>query len=373
MFRRSALEMRVIVLAPVGRDAALLTETLEAAAIDTAVAADPGALLRLLSEGAGLVMVAEEALTPPLMEALTRWLESQPPWSDMPFIVLTSSGRPTRQDHDRAQELQTLGNVTLIERPMRPDTVQSSARAGLRARMRQYEIRSRQEALVQANADLEQFAHSASHDLREPLRSIAIYSELLARNYESALDHRGRELLTVIQSGAKRMELLLDDLLSYAHASSISEQPLEPVPASRPLAAALENLSGAIRESNAQISISSIPCVRIHESHLSQIFQNLIGNAIKYRKEDSRLRIEISAQLVESRWVFSIADNGIGIHADYKETIFGIFKRLHTNSKYAGTGMGLAICKRIVERYRGRIWVESEPGTGSTFFFSLPS
>ena len=365
--------MRVVVLAPVGRDAVLLAETLEAAPIDTAIARDPEGLLRLLSEGVGLVMVAEEALTPPLMEALTRWLESQPPWSDVPFVVLTSSGRPTRQDHNRAQELQTLGNVTLIERPVRPDTIQSSARAGLRARMRQYEIRSRQEALVQANADLEQFAHSASHDLREPLRTIAIYSELLAKDYESALDHRGRELLNVIQSGARRMNMLLDDLLSYAHASSISEQPLEPVPAWRPLAAALENLSGAIRESNAQISISEMPCVRIHESHLSQIFQNVIANAIKYRKEDNRLRIEISVRLVESRWVFSIADNAIGIPADYKETIFGIFKRLHTNSEYPGTGMGLAICKRIVERYHGRIWVESEPGSGSTFLFSLPS
>lgn len=373
MFRRSALEMRVLVLAPVGRDAALLAGTLAATPIETAIAPDPAALLRLLSEGAGLVIVVEEVLTPPVMAAITKWLESQPPWSDIPFIVLTSSGRPTRQDHHRAQELQTLGNVTLIERPVRPDTVQSSARAGLRARMRQYEIRSRQEALVQANADLEQFAYSASHDLREPLRTIGLFSELLTRSYESVLDQRGREFLALIQSGARRMNALLDDLLSYAHASSIPEQPLEPVHASRPLETALENLSSAIRESNAEISIAEMPCIRVHESHLSQIFQNLIGNAIKYRNDDERLRIEISARMVEDLWVFSIADNGIDISADYKETIFGIFKRLHTNSKYAGTGMGLAICKRIVEQYRGRIWVESEPGSGSTFFFSVPS
>jgi len=373
MFRRSAREMRVLVLAPVGRDAALLAETLEATSIETTIAPDPAALLRLLGEGAGVVIIAEEALTPPVMEAVTKWLDSQPPWSDLPFIVLTSSGRPTHQDHRRAQELQALGNVTLIERPVRPDTVQSSARAALRARMRQYEIRSRQEALVQANADLEQFAHSASHDLREPLRSIAIYSELLAKNYEPVLDQRGQDFLALIQSSAKRMDVLLDDLLSYAHASSIPEEPLAPVHALRPLEAALENLSGAIRESDAQISIAEMPCVRVHESHLSQIFQNLIGNAIKYRKEDDRLQIEVSARLVERQWVFSVADNGIGVPPEYKETVFGIFKRLHTNSKYAGTGMGLAICKRIVERYGGRIWVESEPGSGSTFFFSVPS
>jgi signal transduction histidine kinase len=106
---------------------------------------------------------------------------------------------------------------------------------------------------------------------------------------------------------------------------------------------------------------------------LSQIFQNLIGNAIKYRREDDGLQIEVSARLVERQWVFSVADNGIGVPSEYKEIVFGIFKRLHANSKYAGTGMGLAICKRIVERYRGRIWVESEPGNGSTFFFSVPS
>src|SRR5579871_4047488 len=304
MFRRSATEMRVLILAPIGRDARLLSDTIQGLGNKTAIAPDAGAMLKMLADGAGTAVMTEEALGSEPVRLLGEWLGSQPPWSDPPFIVLTTAGRPTRQNHLRGQALQTLGNFTLIERPIRPETIESAVRVALRARMRQYEIRSRQEALLQANADLEQFAHSASHDLREPLRSIAIYSELLARNYESALDPRGCEFLALIQSGAKRMDTLLDDLLSYAHASSIPEQPLEPVPASRPLKAALENLSGAIRESNAQISIAEMPCVRIHESHLSQIFQNLIGNAIKYRKEDNRLRIEISAQFVESRWVF---------------------------------------------------------------------
>lgn len=365
--------MRVVVLAPVGRDAALLADTFAATPIDTAIASDAAALLRMLAEGAGLAIIAEEALIPPVMQALLRWLGSQPPWSDMPLIVLTSSGRPTREDHLRAQELQALGNVTLIERPVRPDTVQSSARAALRARMRQYEIRSRQEALIQSNTDLEQFAHSASHDLREPLRSIGIYGELLAKNYGPLLDGRGQEFLDRIQSGTKRMNVLLNDLLAYAHASSIPEERLEPVHALLPLQAALENLNGAIRETNAQISIQEMPSVRVHQSHLSQIFQNLIGNAIKYRKEDARLQIEVSARGEGAQWVFRVADNGIGVPAAYSETIFGIFKRLHTNSKYPGTGIGLAICKRIVERYQGRIWVESEAGNGSAFFFTVPS
>jgi signal transduction histidine kinase len=373
MFRRSPVEMRVLILAPIGRDAALLAGTLAAMETETAIVLNAEALLELLRAGAGSVIIAEEALAYEHIEALGRWLSAQPPWSDMPFIVLTSGGKATRENHRRAQELQTLGNFTLIERPVRPETIQSSVRAALRARMRQYEIRSRQEALLQANADLEQFAYSASHDLREPLRSIAIYSELLEREYASLLDEKGEEFLGLVRAGAVRMDALLTDLLCYAHASSISEDTLEPVEAIRPLEAALENLGGAIRESGAQIVIADMPVVRMRESHLSQVFQNLLGNAIKYRKEDDRLVIRVTARRVETHWSFNVADNGIGVPAEYRETIFGIFKRLHANNKYSGTGMGLAICQRIVERYQGRIWVESEPGIGSTFIFTVPA
>jgi signal transduction histidine kinase len=372
MFRRSAIEMRVIILAPIGRDAALIGDTLAALKVDSAIAPHSNALLQMLPEGVGAAIVAEEALTRESIEALTPWLASQPPWSDTPFIVLSSKGRPTRESHLRAQALESLGNFTIVERPVRPETIQSSVRTALRARMRQYEIRSRQEALVRANADLEQFAHSASHDLREPLRSIGIYTDLLNRNYANLLDNRGKEFLELIGASTKRMDALLSDLLSYAHASSISEDQIEPVPAARPLSAALQNLAGAIRESDAQILFGEMPVVRMHESHLSQVFQNLIGNAIKYRSESHPLQIHLMANRTNGHWVISIADNGIGVPAAYRETIFGIFKRLHTHTKYAGTGMGLAICQRIVERYRGRIWVESEPGRGSTFIFTVP-
>jgi signal transduction histidine kinase len=372
MFRRSASEMRAAILAPIGRDGILLASSLSGLQVDTAIAADAEALIRLLSEGAGCAIVAEEALTPAALEALKVWLTEQPPWSDMPFVALTFSGRATRQSHKRADELQALGNVTFVERPVRPDTVLSSVRSALRARMRQYEIRSRQEALIQANADLEQFAHSASHDLREPLRNIGIYSELLVRNYAGVLDSKGLEFLNLIRSGARRMDVLLDDLLSYAHASSISEGAVEPVDAMGPLQWALDDLTGAIQQSGAKITIGQMPVVKIRASHLSQVFQNLIANAIKYRKADEQVQIHLSASRANAAWVFTIGDNGIGVPAAYQETIFGIFKRLHSNSEYSGTGIGLAICKRIVERYRGRIWVESELGRGANFFFSIP-
>jgi len=345
--------MRVLILAPIGRDAALLAGTLASMDLESSIASHPDQLLTLLSEGAGTAIIVEEALTPRAIHGLETWLAAQPPWSDMPFVVLTSSGIPTRQSHLKARMIEGLGNVNLIERPVRPDTVQSSIRTALRARMRQYEIRSRQEALIQANADLEQFAHAASHDLREPLRSVGIYSELLARNYSTFLDERGNEYLNLITSGAKRMDALLSDLLVYAHASSFADDKFDP--------------------SQAEITVGEMPDVKMRESHLSQIFQNLLGNAIKYRKDGNQPKIQLSAQRSAANWIFSIEDNGIGVPEPYKEAIFGIFKRLHSNSQYSGTGMGLAICQRIIERYRGRIWVESKPDQGSRFFFTIPA
>jgi signal transduction histidine kinase len=372
MFRRNASEMRVLILAPIGRDVRLLAATLEEIDVDAKPAADPGTLLGLLQEGAGSAIVAEEALTTLDTDALTAWLGSQPSWSDMPVIILTCGGRPTAASQRRASVLSAIGNVTFIERPVRPETVQSAVRTALRARIRQYEIRSRQEALLRANADLEQFAHSASHDLREPLRGIGIYSELLERNYGEALQGQGSEFLGLIRSSAMRMEMLLGDLMAYAQASNIPEETIQPVRARDPLNVALENLAAAIRESGAHISIADLPAVRMRESHLAQIFQNLIGNAIKYRGEEP-LHVRLDVRREPTAWRFSVEDNGIGIPREYKETVFGLFKRLHTNEQYDGTGMGLAICRRIVERYRGRIWVESEPGCGSNFLFTVPA
>lgn len=372
MFRRSAIEMRVLILAPVGRDARLLSGTLASLSITNVVSADAETLTAMLAEGAGAAIIAEEALTPDRLQALAEWLASQAPWSDLPIVILTHGGKPTPGSERRAHQLETLGNFTLLERPVRPETVQSAVRAALRARMRQYEVRSRQEELLRANADLEQFAHSASHDLREPIRSISVYSELLAKRYGKNLDQKGLEFLDLVRTGVKRMDALLADLLSYAHASSIPDQAPEPICAAGPLEAALENLAVAIRESNARITVGEMPVVRMRESHLEQLFQNLVSNAIKYRKEEA-LHVRLAAGRQNGYWLFRVEDNGIGIAAEYKETIFGIFKRLHTNNAYSGTGMGLAICQRIVERYRGRIWVESEPGRGATFLFTIPA
>jgi PAS domain S-box-containing protein len=229
-----------------------------------------------------------------------------------------------------------------------------------------------QDDLRRANQDLEQFAFSASHDLQEPLRSVSIYSELLGRRYGSHLNGEALQFINYMQVGAKRMEMLVRDLLAYTRLTRFEKREAT-ADANVALEHTLETLAGVIAESGAQIQADSLPeTVPVHEAHLQLLFQNLIGNALKYRSVECIPTVHITAEYQTSQWLFSVIDNGIGIDPAYKEKIFGLFKRLHTNDKYPGTGLGLAICQRIVDRYHGRIWVDSEPGKGSAFRFTIP-
>src|SRR5579884_992383 len=259
MYGQNELEMRVLILAPTGRDAFLLANTLAAANIQNEICPDSTRLLEALRQGAAAAMVAEEALSRSHVNSMVDWLATQPPWSDLPFIILTSRGRANAATAQKAQELESLGNATFLERPVRPETITAAVRAALRARMRQYEIRHRQETLTRVNADLEQFAYSASHDLQEPIRNIAIYSELLSRRYSEVLDARGREFLGYVNQGARRMDMLVSDLLAYTRAASIVDELPEPIGAEKPLQTALLNLAEAIRQSDAQVSYDSLP------------------------------------------------------------------------------------------------------------------
>ena len=225
--------------------------------------------------------------------------------------------------------------------------------------------------LRRANQDLEQFAYSASHDLQEPLRTIKIYSELLADRLGTAVEGETAEFLDFLRSAATRMELLVRDLLAYTQVTRLDAQP-EETDANQALTETLANLGSAIAESGATVTRDKLPVVRVHGTHLRQLFQNLVGNAMKYRSEDRTPTVHIGAERQDGHWVFTVRDNGIGIPAEFKEQIFGLFTRLHNTDRYAGTGIGLAICQRIVERYHGRIWVESEPGRGSEFRFTIP-
>jgi signal transduction histidine kinase len=227
------------------------------------------------------------------------------------------------------------------------------------------------EALRRSNEDLNQFAYAASHDLQEPLRMMAIYSQLLQKRYQGRLDGEADQFITFIVQGAQHMEVLLKGLLEYSRAASMSEQPCVPTDCNAALQKALFNLEATIKQSGACVTADPLPMVRAHDTSLLQLLQNLVGNALKYRGKEAP-QVHISAERRGAEWVFSVRDNGIGIDPQYARQIFGIFKRLH-GREYPGTGIGLAICQKIVERYGGHIWVESERGKGATFYFTVPA
>ena len=227
-------------------------------------------------------------------------------------------------------------------------------------------------ALMRSNRDLEQFAYSASHDLREPLRMVSTYGGMLKRKFAGQLGESADTYISYIIEGAHRMQTLMDDLLAYTRVSTLDEAEPDEIDADACLDACLKSLDAMIKETGASVTRGALPRVRVHRFQLEQLFQNLIGNAIRYRSEEP-LRIHVAAEKSGDRWLFSVQDNGIGIDPQYQEQIFGIFKRLHSSADYPGTGMGLAICQRIIERTGGRIWVESKPGKGSTFFFTIPA
>jgi PAS domain S-box-containing protein len=223
--------------------------------------------------------------------------------------------------------------------------------------------------LERSNKDLEQFAYVASHDLQEPLRMVSNYTQLLAKHYEGRLDEKAKKFMDYAVDGAIRMQGLINDLLTYSRIGTQSK-PLENTDTHALLGEAIRNLSAMIEEKRAIITNDDLPTVRADASQLMQVFINLISNAIKFQGENTP-HIHVSAQDKGREWVFSIRDNGIGIEKQYADRIFVIFQRLHTRQEYPGTGIGLALCKRIVERHGGRIWFESEPDKGSTFFFTL--
>ena len=238
-----------------------------------------------------------------------------------------------------------------------------------RVAKRTRELQESNEALRQSNDDLNQFAYAAGHDLQEPLRMVALYSELLQQNYVGKLDEEANQYISYIVGGALRMERLLKDLLVYSQTASFAS-PVAPVDCEAVIKQVLFNLHVSIEESGASVRWGDLPAVQADQVRMIQLFQNLIGNAIKYRTQDPP-SIQITARRCDEDYLFEIQDNGLGIPPEYAEQVFGVFKRLHGNA-YPGTGIGLAICQRIVETYGGRIWVESVLGSGSKFCFTLP-
>lgn len=280
------------------------------------------------------------------------------------FVTAESGRRYNKADLALAEEL-----------ARRAATAVHNARLFSESSAAQEALRLSNGELQRANEDLNQFAFSASHDLQEPIRMVAVYSQMLERKYGPKLDLEARQYLDFTVQGAKRMEMLVRDLLAYTRVLNIPGGGPEHAAsdANEVLQRALENLKAAIDENRAEIRRGVLPILPIHEIHLLQLFQNLIGNAIKYRSVDPP-RISISSGTERGEVIIRIKDNGIGVPAQYADRIFGIFKRLHGADQYPGTGIGLAICHKIAERYGGRIWVEPEQGGGgSTFCFALPA
>ena len=226
------------------------------------------------------------------------------------------------------------------------------------------------EELDRSNKELAQFAYVASHDLQEPLRMVSSYTQLLSRRYKGKLDSDADEFIAFAVDGASRMQTLINDLLAYSRVGT-RRQEFEPTECEAAFDQALANLKTAIEECHAVVTRDPLPTVLADRMQIGQLFQNLIGNAVKYRGTEPP-QVHVSAKRSGSEWVFSVRDNGIGIDPQFAERIFVVFQRLHTRDEYPGTGIGLAICKRIVERHGGRIWVESEIGRGCTFYFTLP-
>jgi light-regulated signal transduction histidine kinase (bacteriophytochrome) len=225
--------------------------------------------------------------------------------------------------------------------------------------------------LKRSNDELQQFAYVASHDLQEPLRMVASFTQLLASRYKGRLDSDADEFIAFAVDGCNRMQGLIQDLLAYSRAGT-SGKTLRAASVEGALQAALTNLRTTIGESGAVVTHDHLPTITTDGAQLTQVFQNLIGNAIKYHSAEVA-QVHVSAAKNEVReWIFSVRDNGLGIAPQYFERIFILFQRLHGQNEFEGTGIGLAVSKKIVERLGGRIWVESQPGKGSTFYFSLP-
>jgi PAS domain S-box-containing protein len=232
-------------------------------------------------------------------------------------------------------------------------------------------LRETAEELARSNNDLEHFAHVASHDLQEPLRQVQAFVQILQERHADKLDDKAAQYMRFVVDGAARMSSLVQGLLEYSRVGA-KDALRRPIACGQALDAAVANLQAAVAESRAAITHDDLPTVLAEPTQLTQLFQNLIGNAVKFRRDGVAPEIHVAARRDGDRWCLWVKDNGIGIDPRFQEKVFLIFQRLHTREKYPGTGIGLAICKKIVEQHGGRIWIESKAGEGSTFYFTLP-
>ncbi|MBV9080831.1 MAG: hypothetical protein JO102_06905 [Elusimicrobia bacterium] len=365
-------EKRVVLLPPTATDAAISERILRQAGFDVAVAPDIPTLCRLVLQGAGAVVITEDAISDPDIESFRAIVASQPVWSDLPVILMVSGGPDSPS---AAFALERLGNVVLLDSPVRINNLVACLRAALRDRTRQYATRRYQTELLEqaqrlwnSNKELEQFAYVSSHDLKEPLRKILNYAQLLESRFAAQLGQDGAHFIHMISDGADRMRNLIESLLAFSRLTK-TEYKIEPVDLAQTVANVLNDLEVSIREKEAVIKIGRLPSLKANALQMHQLFQNLISNALKFTDSTPRITIHVDRFIGGHR--FAVEDNGIGIEPEYREKVFNVFARLHGRGRYPGTGIGLAICKKIVEMHGGKIWVEPAAPHGTRFVFTI--
>lgn len=379
----------VLVLAPTGRDAEGACLLLRKVDIDCHICLTFQTLLELLDENTGIVLIVEEVFRDETIHQLLEYLKAQPIWSDLPVIVLTrasSSNRmPSRSPLNRLSEI--IGNIMFLERPLHALTLISAVRTALKARQRQYQSRDyliereqaaqslleSQKKLEQSNRELEQFAAIASHDLQAPLRKVLLFVDLLEQDSGSSLSNEAIDYFSRMKKSINHMQQLITDLLNLSRISRQSKA-YQNVNLSEVLQEAMDDLVAARKEVDGQIEVQNNTNTSIFgdANQLRQMFQNLIENGLKFHRKNIPPIIKIVIKKNNTHCQISVADNGIGFNEIYADRIFETFQRLHGQAEYSGTGIGLSIVYKIVERHGGHISVTSSLGVGSTFLISLP-
>lgn len=380
-----AEELSILIWLTSQADILAVSRLLQEAGLAFKICGDVDTLVAEASRGCGAVVLAEKSLAAGGVTRLNDFLEQQPHWSALPVILLVRSikGHPEKARFWR----ELIANLILVERPVAAASFISVLESALRARRRQLairdlldrlkrsneeleeKVRERTDELERSNCELERFAYAVSHDLREPLRSVTGFLDLLKRRYQGRLDARADKFINYAVEGGERLDRMIVNLLDYSRIQR-QEVSLEPVDLADVWSVVVKNLQVLLEETGPLLKHDPWPVVSGDEAQLTRLFQNLTTNAIKFCVRE-RPEIHIGVQKKPGHWLISFRDNGIGIGPEYHDRIFQMFQRLHSVGQYPGIGMGLSICKKIVECHDGSIWLESEPGRGTIFYFTL--
>jgi signal transduction histidine kinase len=368
---------RVLILAPTGADAAVLRSMLTNNGLTPCLCGSINALCEGIDEISGTALIAEEAISQENIGRLVQTINRQPEWSDFPLIIMASTGpNPDRIWAILGDNSQLL-NVSVMERPVLTRTLLAAVRSNLRSRNAQYrvaeELHRRKEAeksLTAANEELQTFSYSVSHDLRAPLRTMQGFSRILIEDYGDKIDDTGQDYLNRIAKSTDQMGKLIDDILNLSKISRL-EMSLQDVNLSALAQAIIDDFRVTQPQREVDIFISEELTARGDEHLLKIALTNLLGNAWKYTSKKQQSRIEFGSSVKYNETVFFVRDNGAGFSMEHAGKLFKPFQRLHSENEFSGTGIGLAIVHQVIIRHGGRIWAESEPGKGATFYFTL--